>query len=165
VNAVRPPPHDRLELRESPWLIRAAALFISSVGTFFVIATVAELDRVSPPTGWTRWGIAAIGAGAMLAAPAVWRRAPDRRVIIDRDLRVVRIIDRSHTLPVDWTLRFDEIADVETESVKDDEDHIVFRPVLRLANGGALPLRNSFSSDLAREEATAASVRAVFGPL
>jgi hypothetical protein len=149
--------HDRLELRESPWPLRAAAVFIGVVGAFFVIATVAELDRISPPSGWTRWGIAAIGAGAMLTTPAVWRRAPDRRVIIDRSLRVVRIIERAGAVPADWTLRFDEIAGAEIERGKDDEDHTVFRPVLRLTTGGTLPLRNSFSADLTREETIAAS--------
>ena len=82
--------HDRLELRESPWPLRAAAVFLGGVGTFFFVVAGADIERG-----------------------------------------------------------------------KDDEDHTVFRPVLRLATGGELPLRNSFSADLPREEAIAASARSL----
>lgn len=152
-----------LVLKESPWPLRLAAVFMGLLGALFVAGASGFPPSVDFPPTWERWCIGLIGVAGIACVPAAWRRAPNRSVTINPERREILIVESAGSHDAAFRLTFDEVVDVEEAVSRDDEGYEVYRPVLRLRSGGTLPLRSSWSVERLRVETVLNQARALLG--
>lgn len=148
-----------LVIRESPWPLRLAAMFMALLGTVFVAGAAGVVPSVDYPPRWERWGIGLIGAVGICSVPAVWRRIADRRVTLDPESGQVVVTKKLRGFLEETRLGFADISSVEIAESRDADGCQVYRPVFRLVSSDIVPVLEIWTIDLVKVNAVVEKIR------
>lgn len=140
---------------------------------FSVMGGGAMWLRWTHPTGWSGnagpWLVYLVGTFFVLAGGLIFWLSADRRYIVDRTARAVRIVVQRLVHQQTTFLAFKDIDDVALEQSagmatgRNHESSPTWRVVFLMKDGSRLPWTPYFTSDRIAQETCAAAVRAFGG--
>jgi hypothetical protein len=153
----------RVFLRDRVALFWALGIFLFAGGALAIAMSLGLAENADELKLWERLAAAAVGLG--VGTGGLWWLAqnPATRVVLDLTRRSVRLVRWGILGREVRQLPFDQLESALVEEGEDGDGGKVWRPAIRLRNGGVLPLSLLWNHDEPGARSAVATVTEVCG--